>query len=73
MNSFVNRRQFLLGSIGVGATACLPAVSLANENKKAESLAYVRCGKMCQVDLRHYYVQQTDQSKRASDEARFSG
>lgn len=71
MNSFVNRRQFLMGSIGVGATACLPAVSLANEANQQESNgAYVRCGKMCQVDLRHYYVQQADQSKRASDEAR---
>lgn len=63
MNSFVNRRQFLLGSIGVGATACLPVVSLADENKKAEASAFIRCGKMCQVDLRHYYVQQTDQQK----------
>ena len=71
MNSFVNRRQFLMGSIGVGATACLPAVSLANEsNQQKSSGAYVRCGKMCQVDLRHYYMQQADQSKRASDEAR---
>jgi len=48
----------LCGSVGLTATAFIPTVSRANESQQEEPRAYVRCGKMCQVELRHYYLSQ---------------
>lgn len=67
MKTYINRRNFLLGTAAASATALAPFPLMAQATPAVSNAQYIGCGKMNPVDLRHFYHAAASSKSRIED------
>ncbi len=65
MKMHINRRNFLLSSLGTTVTVIAPLNVKANpSSEQQEAPKYIQCGKMTSTDLRHFYYKEDNKENK---------
>lgn len=65
MKMHINRRKFLLGSLGSTVTVIAPFnVKADGSDEQQNTPKYIQCGKMNSTNLRHFYYTGANKANR---------